>query len=153
MWCGVASQPSQPPPYVPRSLMVESHVPCSVYFGEGGDRMGNGFCCPQQSCPGIHLRVIGRGWGGGYPSRAVGPTGIGATVSLPGVLSGVGAARNKLGNDGWEAVKAPTRLRRSAALPPRRRRGSKRAFTEEMKCRSALQLLLHSSNSPRKKNG
>lgn len=104
--------------------MVESHVPHSVYFGEGGERMGNGFSCPQQSCPGIHLRVTGWGRGGGYPFSAVGSTGMGATLSLPGVLSGVGAARKKLGNDGWEAVKAPTRLRGSAALPPCRRRGA-----------------------------
>lgn len=60
--------------------------------------------------------------GDGYFSGGVGPTGISTTISLPGVVSG--AAGNKLGNEGWEAVKAPARLRGSAALPPRRRRGA-----------------------------
>lgn len=84
--------------------------------------MGSSFCCSQQNCPGIHTFVMG--WGGGYPSGALGPMGISAIISLPGVLSGVEAARNELGNDGWEAVKAPARLCRSAALPPHWRRGA-----------------------------
>lgn len=45
-------------------------------------------------------------WGGGawYPSRTVGDW---RDVSLPDVPSGVGAAGSKLGNEGWEAGKAP----------------------------------------------
>lgn len=69
--------------------------------------MANSLRCPRQSCPGIHLWVMCGGRGGGCPSGAVGPTGMGATLPLPGVPSGVGAVRNKLGNGGWEAVKAP----------------------------------------------
>lgn len=76
--------------------------------------MGNVFRYPQQTSPGIHLQVMC--WDGavGAPPEPRGPAGIGAAIALPGVLSGVRAARNKLGNDGWEAgeaVKSPARLR------------------------------------------
>lgn len=82
---------------------------------------GNGFSCPQQSCPGIHHWVMCWGGGAWYPSRMVGDW---RDVSLPDVPSGVGAAGSKLGNEGWEAGKAPVGLRGSAELPPRRRRGA-----------------------------
>lgn len=58
------------------------------------------------------------------PLRSCGDCGTGTTVSLPGVLSGAGAASNKLGNDAREAAEAPAGLCGSAALPPRRRRGA-----------------------------
>lgn len=64
------------PQYQLRSSVVESHVPQSVRFGEGGERTGNGFRRPPQSCAGIRLQARRWGWGGGYPSGAAGTAGL-----------------------------------------------------------------------------
>lgn len=143
--CSVAWPLNLPSPLVCAKLsMVESHVPYSLYFGEAGEKKRNGFCCPQWSCPGVHLWV--RELDSGHCSGAVGPVGIDAAVSLPAVLSAAEAANREGGNEGWEAAELPPAP--STPSPPA---PGANALCEQRKRRSALQLLLLPSSSSRKK--
>lgn len=126
----------------PRWLKATCHIACILE--KRGGKKRNGLCCPQQSCPRVHLWE--RELDGRYCSGAVGPAGNSTAVSLPAVLSAAEAANREGENECWEAAELPPARSTPSPLAP-----GANALCEQRKHRSVLQLLLPPSSSPRKK--